>query len=242
MKKIKIIIVLVLALSAVVFFMIFSDDENTSTENKEISKQTESPIKSAEEQTLKSNEKKNDSKKADNEKPKGDYFVSDDIYKWDERQLKWVLKNNTETTENQANSELDKPSSPSEPIKLEWYYLDDIQYKLRYFQDLDFEAYAPVFGETLKSLNGEQVIIEGFVIPLFEDKEPLALSANPYASCFFCGQASPASVMSMYMKNKGTTYKADDYKTFKGKLYLNYDDPNEFYYILKDAVEIDQNP
>ena len=102
---------------------------------------------------------------------------------------------------------LSKPSNPSEPIKLEWYYLDDIQYKLRYFQDLDFEAYAPVFGETLKSLNGEQVIIEGFVIPLFEDKEPLALSANPYASCFFCGQASPASVMSMYMKNKGKNYK-----------------------------------
>ena len=92
MKNRKIIIVSVLALIAIVFFMIFSDDENTSTENKEISKQTESPIKPVEDKTLKSNNKKNDSKKADNEKPKGDYFVSDDIYKWDERQLKWVLK------------------------------------------------------------------------------------------------------------------------------------------------------
>ena len=65
----------------------------------------------------------------------------------------------------------------------------------------------------------------------------MSLSYNPYASCFFCGKASPASVMSMYLKDEDVRYKMDDFKTFRGTLHLNYDDPNEFYYILRDARE-----
>ena len=40
------------------------------------------------------------------------------------------------------------------------------------------------------------------------------------------------------MKKNKKTYKIDDFKKFKGTLHLNYDDPNEFYYILKDAEEL----
>ena len=43
--------------------------------------------------------------------------------------------------------------------------------------------------------------------------------------------------MTMYFKEKGSRYKMDDFKKFKGILHLNQDDPNEFYYILKDAEE-----
>jgi len=242
MKKTLIIIVSVLILIGIGFFVIFSDDNTNSTENKEVSKKTS--VKPVEKDTLKPKDEKDDkddAKKTDNEKPKGDHFVSDKIYEWDKQKLDWVLEDNIDTSKNKSHTELSNKSNPSKPVKVNWSILNDIKYKLRYFHDLDFEAYSPVFGETLKSLHKKEVIIEGFVIPMFEDKEPLALSANPYSSCFFCGQASPASVMSMYMKNKGKDYKSDDFKTFKGTLFLNYDDPNEFYYILKDAVEIDQN-
>lgn len=126
-----------------------------------------------------------------------------------------------------------------EPIELKWDDLIDINYKVRYFESLDMDVSAPVFGNAQKALDGKEVIIEGFVIPFDEDMKYLSLSANPYASCFFCGNASPASVISMYMKDGTKRYQIDDFKTFKGRLHLNYDDPNEFIYILKDAVEVE---
>lgn len=123
------------------------------------------------------------------------------------------------------------------PIEIMWQELVDIDYELRYFEELDMEIYAPIFPEKIKALNKQEVIIQGFVIPFDAEEELLSLSANPYASCFFCGNASPASVMSMYLKNKRARYKMDDFKTFRGTLYLNSNDPKQFYYILRNAVE-----
>lgn len=125
----------------------------------------------------------------------------------------------------------------AEPIEIDWRVLLNIEYKLKYFKELDMKMYAPVFSEAVTALHGKEVIIEGFVIPFDEEAEVLSLSFNPYASCFFCGKASPASIISMYLKNKRKRYKMDDFKKFKGTLYLNHDDPNEFYYILREAEE-----
>ncbi len=128
-------------------------------------------------------------------------------------------------------------SASSEPIEVNWRVLIDIEYKLKYFKELDMEMYSPVFSEAVQALHGKEVVIEGFVIPFDEAEELLSLSFNPYASCFFCGKASPASVISMYLKDKRKRYKMDDFRKFRGTLYLNQDDPNEFYYILRNAEE-----
>ena len=99
-----------------------------------------------------------------------------------------------------------------EPIEIDWKLLMDIEYELKYFSELDMEMYAPVFPENIQALDEQEVIIVGFVLPFEQELDILALSANPYASCFFCGQASPASVISMYLKNKNKRYKMDDFK------------------------------
>lgn len=124
------------------------------------------------------------------------------------------------------------------PIKVNWKDLVNINYKLKYFEELETEMYAPEFNEAVTALHEKEVLITGYIIPVDPEGKQLSLSLNPYASCFFCGKASPASVISLYLKKKKKRYKIDDYKTFKGKLYLNYDNPNEFYYILKDAKEV----
>lgn len=126
----------------------------------------------------------------------------------------------------------------SEPIVIDWQVLMAIDYEPRYFEELDMEIYSPVFSEEVKKLHGKTVIIEGFVIPFYEEDDFLSLSMNPYASCFFCGNASPASVLSLYLKKGSRRYKIDDYKKFKGTLLLNQDDPDDFYYILRDAVQV----
>jgi hypothetical protein len=126
----------------------------------------------------------------------------------------------------------------AEPIRADWKVLMDIDYKLQYYKEFNMEIYAPIFTKAVKKLHGKEVIIDGHVIPLDVKQEMIALSYNPYSSCFFCGQASPASVISLHLKDKSKRYKKDSFKKFRGTLYLNQDDPDEFYYILRDAVEI----
>ncbi|MEO0473409.1 MAG: hypothetical protein AAF206_27605 [Bacteroidota bacterium] len=159
------------------------------------------------------------------------------IYRWDERRMNWVPD---ESGQSAQTSLVDYTTTnrPLIPIKIEWNVLMDIQYQLKYFKAIDMEMYAPIFSEDVKALNGREILIEGFVIPLGHVGDTLSLSYNPYASCFFCGKASPASVMSMYFKEKPKRYKMDAFRTFKGRLSLNRDDPNEFYYILHDAEDV----
>ncbi len=167
-----------------------------------------------------------------------DHFVDDQVYHWDEQELDWVpVKKNQEFQAKMV--EYPSPASPSaKPIEVDWKVLMDIQYKLKYFDEIEMEMYAPVFSDAVNALHGQKVTIEGFVIPFEEEGDLVSLSFNPYASCFFCGKASPASVISMYLKSKRNSYKIDDYKKFSGTLFLNHDDPNEFYYILRDAKEV----
>ena len=171
--------------------------------------------------------------------PKGDYLVNDSLYRWDEIHLEWVSVKPAP----KAVSPISKPifaalaaTNPNnKPIKIDWDLLMEIEYNLKYYQAFEMKIYAPVFTESLIALDGKEVIIEGFVIPLDENGELVALSANPFASCFFCGKASPASVISLYLKKK-KLYKIDDFRKFRGTLKLNYNDPEEYYYILEDAV------
>ena len=167
---------------------------------------------------------------------KRDSFIDDNLYRWDEQIMDWIVVNGISDFNTQLVNYTANEHSLSDPIEVDWKVLMDIQYKLQYFKELDMEIYAPVFSNAVKALHGKEVIIEGYVIPFDEDEEVLSLSYNPYASCFFCGKASPASVMSLYLK-ESKRYKVDDFKKFRGTLYLNHDDPNEFYYILREAKE-----
>lgn len=174
------------------------------------------------------------------EAPKEDYFKNDSIYRWDDELFDWVVVPGTANFQAQVikASTSPTPATDAKPIKIEWKVLMDIQYRLKYFAEVEMEVYAPVFSEAVQALHEKEVIIEGFVIPFYEDGL-VSLSYNPFSSCFFCGKASPASVLSMYMKKKTRKrYKTDDFKKFKGTLHLNEDDPNEFYYILRDAKEV----
>lgn len=168
--------------------------------------------------------------------PKIDYIVDSNLYHWDEQLLNWVVSDKALV---QTEPAYYSPAAllSSDPITIDWQLLMNIEYQLKYFPSLEMDIYAPVFSEAVKALDGKKVVLEGFVIPFDIDGELLSLSFNPYASCFFCGKASPASVISLSLKNKKKKYKTDDFKKFSGTLVLNYDDPNEFYYILTDAQE-----
>jgi hypothetical protein len=141
---------------------------------------------------------------------------------------------------NEINDPVDTTSikKTNDPVKITWDKLVAIRYEYKYEDELNKKVYQPIFTSDVKALDGKMIEIEGFVIPIEEGGESIVLSMNPYASCFFCGQASPASVMTIYLKGKKRDYVLDDYIYFQGRLELNYTDPNDFYYILHDAEEI----
>ena len=166
------------------------------------------------------------------------HWVNDSVYIWDKQQMNWMASEIYKQTPNQTNiiRYSTHESSLKKPIKVNWKTLMNIRYRLKYFHQIQAEMFSPIFGNDVNILNGKEIIIEGFVIPFDEEGELIALSYNPYSSCFFCGNASPASVISMYMKDGDVTYNLDEFRKFKGTLFLNQDDPDQFYYILKNAV------
>ena len=96
------------------------------------------------------------------------------------------------------------------------------------------------FEDELEALNGNEVIISGYVIPLDAMGFAYALSANSFAACFFCGQAGPETVMELKVTPK--SIKSYEQKTellrFKGTLVLKSFNPLGLNYILKDAKRI----
>lgn len=97
------------------------------------------------------------------------------------------------------------------------------------------EIYVPKFGPEIKKLNGQVIVLEGFIVPfdgLFEPQK-IIVSALPIASCFFCGGSGPETVAEVYLKEP-VKYTAKAVRV-TGRLELNDKDYNQLMYILKDA-------
>lgn len=116
-----------------------------------------------------------------------------------------------------------------------WKTLAKITYKKEYDDFLGFKIDKPVFSEEIKALNGKEVRVKGFIIPVegYKGQKEFILSAFPYSMCFFCGGAGPESVMDV-SAIEPIEYSAETV-TLTGKLYLNSNDVNELMYSLKDA-------
>ena len=124
------------------------------------------------------------------------------------------------------------------PVELTWDMLTDVEFKDVYVEEIDAYYWKPTFGESVENLEGKEVYITGYIIPVDYDENFYVLSRYPYANCFFCGGAGPESVVDLrFKKEDGKTYKTDERATFKGTLRLNADDIYEMNYILEDAVE-----
>ncbi|TVP54360.1 MAG: hypothetical protein EA341_00255 [Mongoliibacter sp.] len=95
----------------------------------------------------------------------------------------------------------------------------------------------PKFPDELKAMEGKEVSITGFFIPLEMNTSNIAvISKYPNAECFFCGGAGPESVVVGYLKKRpGKRIKTDEIVTIKGKLKLNDSDLEELNFIIQDA-------
>lgn len=120
-------------------------------------------------------------------------------------------------------------------VEIDWETLSDVEFTDTYMEEVDEYFLYPYFGPNVRSLEGQQVIIRGFVLAIDPADGYYILSKSPYASCFFCGSGGPETVIELNMKSEKDYFMMDEVVTMKGILKLNSDDIYQCNYILKQA-------
>lgn len=117
---------------------------------------------------------------------------------------------------------------------LTWKLLGQIKYIKKASDDYPEGVMYPVINPTLKAKNKKPITMSGFIIPI--DNKNYALSKNVFASCFFCGQAGPETIMGIKFKNPGMKLKTDQYVTLQGTFRYNESDVDDWIYHIENAV------
>ena len=135
---------------------------------------------------------------------------------------------------NVAKAETKKAATKKE--KNLWRTLSKITFKKEYDELMGFKIDVPVFSEAIQALEGKEVTIKGYIIPVegYKGHKEFILSAFPYNMCFFCGGAGPETVMEVVAKEE-IEYSAEAV-TIKGKLELNDSDINRLMFAMSDAT------
>ena len=122
---------------------------------------------------------------------------------------------------------------------LTWTQLTDVKFSKVYSAEAGMEILEASFGSSIIALEGSEVIIKGYMIPLDPLGTQYVLSRNPMASCFFCGGAGPESVAELRLHPKSIRrYATDEVITFKGTLELNEKNLNSLNYVITNAQRI----
>ncbi|MEL7221653.1 MAG: hypothetical protein AAGJ93_10060 [Bacteroidota bacterium] len=122
-----------------------------------------------------------------------------------------------------------------------WQSLAKITYTKQYDELLGFKVDVPVFSEEVQALEGTEVEVKGYIIPVegYKSHTEFIFSAFPYNMCFFCGGAGPETVMEVYA-DEAIEYQTESIK-IKGILELNDTDINQLMYVLRDVTLVTED-
>jgi hypothetical protein len=133
------------------------------------------------------------------------------------------------------NNYVEKDLFPQvKPDTLSWKLLGIIKYIKKPDKDYPDGVMFPIINSELKSKNKKKIVMSGFIIPI--DNVSYALSKNVFASCFFCGQAGPETIMGIKFKGATPKLKTDQYVTLEGTFRFNDNDVNDWIYHIENAV------
>lgn len=127
-----------------------------------------------------------------------------------------------------------KNSMMQSPDTLTWKLLGVIKYVNKPSKDYPDGVMFPIINSTLKAKSKKKIVMSGFIIPI--DNVSYALSKNVFASCFFCGQAGPETIMGIKFKGATPKLKTDQYVTIEGTFRYNDNDVNDWIYHIENAV------
>lgn len=123
--------------------------------------------------------------------------------------------------------------------KNNWKTLSKVTIEKKFDELMNFEIDYPTFSEEVQALDGKEISLEGWMIPLDElrGKNYFVLSALPFANCFFCGGAGPETVVEVFTSEEFDF--TEDRVKVTGTLSLNTDDPSRLMYVMNEAEVID---
>ena len=121
------------------------------------------------------------------------------------------------------------------PVLINWETLADVTFTSEYSEKYDANFFVPAFGPQVKSLEGKEVVLQGYMLPIAPEENLFILSKNTYASCFFCGVGGPETIVEIQFQPGHPQFKMDQVVKVKGILSLNKDDLEHCNYILTEA-------
>lgn len=121
----------------------------------------------------------------------------------------------------------DKKGTSAEPLS--WDLLKNVK---TIEKDL---MLVPQFGSDLEALNGTEITLKGYMMPLDQAKtqKNFILSANPVAGCYFCMPGGPETMVEV-KAGKAIKFGYNPI-TVSGTLELLHEDPMGMFYRLTNA-------
>lgn len=119
-----------------------------------------------------------------------------------------------------------------------WEMFEEVEFKSEFIEDEGTYVLKPIFTDEVMQMDGQQVEVFGYYIPVSMEEDVIILSRTNYASCYFCGGGGPETVIEVEPRDRFQKLKTDDRIRIKGILSLNYDNIYRLNFILKDAVII----
>lgn len=104
-----------------------------------------------------------------------------------------------------------------------WNTFAQVTFHREYSETFGFEVNVkpPDFSKELMALNGKEILVKGYVIPVDVELGMYMVSAFPFANCFFCGNAGPETVVELFPNGKFPRFNTDEVVTFRGVLQIN---------------------
>ena len=95
--------------------------------------------------------------------------------------------------------------------------------------------YEPQFPSWLDKYQNQEIVIQGYLVPVDVEGNQYALSRYAFSSCFFCGNAEPNTVVELVFKERPDNLITDQYVVVKGILMFNSNDPFRLFFILQQV-------
>jgi len=104
-----------------------------------------------------------------------------------------------------------------------WETFAKVTFHKEFSENFGFEVNVkpPEFAFEIMAHNEKKIRVKGYVIPVDVELGMYLVSANPFANCFFCGNAGPETVVELFPSKKLPRFTTDQIVTFEGILQIN---------------------
>jgi len=121
-----------------------------------------------------------------------------------------------------------------------WGTLSMVTIEKTFDPEFGIESIKTDISPLVQALNGQEIELEGYIIPLTGQVEQnhFMFSRYPQNMCFFCGKAGPESAAQVYLSDKKKVAFTTDKIKISGKLKVYNDQSSGLIYTIEEGEVI----